>query len=66
VKRWGRYIAPIDLTYGNYNENQHIFLIYFKNYKKEDLPNGRNMGKREFGDANVNMVVAQMDIKCGC
>jgi hypothetical protein len=24
------------------------------------------MGKREFGDANVNMVVAQMDIKCGC
>jgi hypothetical protein len=65
VKRWGRYIEHPDLMYRPYNHTPNKYAIALKKYKKEDLPNGTMMTDEEFENANVDVTVSQMDIKCG-
>jgi hypothetical protein len=51
--------------YQPYNHTPHIYEIALKKYKKEDLPRGKIMTDEEFENANVDVTVSQMDIKCG-
>jgi hypothetical protein len=66
VKLWGRYIAPPEQMYANYNnQTEQLYEIVFKRYKREDVTTPWGMTHDEFESAKVDFTVKQMTIKCG-